>query len=100
MDGHFCLLNESGKITRIPFDTYTLLKPDVMILLTEQPEIIAERRFQRDGVYQEISDISVFQEEEKKYAEEIAEKLGIPLAVSHGADDLNRIVEFIRGRLS
>ena len=99
LDGHFCLLNELGKITRIPSDTYTLLKPDVMILLTEQPEIIADRRFQRDGVYQETSDISAFQEEEKKYAEEIAEKVGIPLVVSHGADDLNRIVEFIRGGL-
>lgn len=70
-----------------------------MLLLTEQPEIIADRRFQRDGIYQEISDISAFQEEEKKYAEEIAEKLGIPLVVSHGADDFNRIVEFIRGGL-
>lgn len=96
LDGHFCLLNAIGEITRIPADTYMSLKPDKIVLLMEQPEIIAERRLQRDGVYQEVSDIKAFQEAEKEYAEEIAEQLSIPLVISHGADDLNRIVEIIK----
>lgn len=42
LDGHFCLLNEDGVITRIPMETYTLLKLDVMILLLENPKILVE----------------------------------------------------------
>jgi len=81
LDGHFCLLNESGEITRIPLDTYMLLKPDLIILLTEKPEIIADRRLQSD-VCQDVSEITEFQEKEKCYAKEIAEKLDVSLVVS------------------
>ena len=41
LDGHFCLLNINGDITRIPEDTFTQLKPDAIVLLTEDPYIIA-----------------------------------------------------------
>lgn len=96
LDGHFCLLNEDGVITRIPMKTYSLLKPDAMILLLENPKIIAERRLQRDGIQQDMRIIIDFQEAEKAYATEIAEQLNIPLEVSNGASDLGRIVEIIR----
>lgn len=96
LDGHFCLLNEEGVITRIPMETYTLLKPDTMILLLESPKIIAERRFQRDGIRQDECTINDFQCAEKAYVIEIARQLNIPLEVSSGASDLGRIVEIIK----
>lgn len=97
LDGHFCLLNESGEITRIPLNTYMLLKPDVIILLTEKPEIIADRRLQRDNVCQGISEIAVFQEDEECYAKEIAERLEVSLVISRGKNDIDKIVDFIKG---
>ena len=96
LDGHFCLLNAEGEITKIPSETYTLLKPDRMVLLTEEPSVIASRREVRDGVRQDLLEIETFQREEKAYAEEIAASLKIPLIVSHGASDLQRIIEWIR----
>ncbi len=96
LDGHFCLLNEEGVITRIPMETYTLLKPDTMILLLEDPKIIAERRFKRDGIRQDECLIVDFQKAERVYATEIAEQLNIPLEISHGASDLERILEIIK----
>lgn len=96
LDGHFCLLNEEGVITRIPMETYTLLKPDTMILLLENPKIIAKRRFQRDRIRQDECTINDFQCAEKAYATEIAGQLNIPLEVSNGASDLGRIVEIIK----
>jgi len=96
IDGHFCLLNKVGEITRISSDTYIALKPDMIILLTEKPEIIAERRLERDNVYQAVSEIKAFQEEEKRYAKEITEQLNIPLVVSYGAEDINRILDYIK----
>lgn len=88
LDGHFCLLNEEGVIVRIPMETYTLLKPDKLILLLENPEIIAERRFERDGIRQKKSMIINFQKAEKMYATEIAGMLNIPLEVSNGKSDI------------
>lgn len=96
LDGHFCLLTEEGVITRIPMETYTLLKPDIMILLLENSKTIAERRFQRDGIRQDECTIIDFQEAEKVYATEIAKQLNIPLEISRGASDLERMLEIIK----
>lgn len=50
LDGHFCLLNAAGEITRIPYDTFTSLKPDAITLLMEKSEVIVARRKDRDGI--------------------------------------------------
>lgn len=96
LDGHFCLLDAHGNITRIPPGTYSSLKPDRMVLLTEKPDIIADRRRRRDGILQEASEIAAFQKEEQTYAEEISNDLGIPLIVSTGANDLQRVIDWIQ----
>ena len=83
--------NSRGKMK-----TFTLLKPDTMILLLQSPKIIAERRYQRDGIRQDECIINDFQEAEKAYATEIARQLNIPLVVSGGASDLGRIMELIK----
>ena len=72
------------------------MKPDRIILLTEHPEIIAERRKMRDGVQQDINDIKAFQDAEKAYAKEISDQLGIPLIVSSGSDDIPHIIEWVK----
>lgn len=95
LDGHFCLLNEHGEITRIPQDTYTFLNPDTIILLTERPQVIADRRFQRDWVRQDIAEIDAFQKAEQQYADEISSLLHIPLIVSSGSGDLERVINLI-----
>lgn len=96
LDGHFCLLNASGIITRIPFDTFTALSPDTIILLTEKPEIIAARRKERDGIDASIHNIEDFQREECAYAKEVAAVIGANLYISSGADDIERTIEYIK----
>lgn len=96
LDGHFCLLDGKGCISRVPMNTYTSLKPDAIVLLMEQPSVIAARRLQRDGVVVKEADIESFQREEKIYAEEIAKKLGVPLIVSTGSSDLENVIQKIR----
>lgn len=96
LDGHFCLLNETGVITRISKNTFERISPSLLILLTEKPEIIANRRFRRDGIKICLEEIDTFQTEERKYAQEISDYLNIPLAISHGSDDYNKILEIIR----
>lgn len=96
LDGHFCLLNASGIITRIPHNTFTLLKPDSIILLKEKPEVIAARRKDRDGIDVSIQSIEDFQQEECVYAKEVAEDIGARIFISEGADDLTQAIEFIK----
>ncbi|AWW25976.1 hypothetical protein DOZ58_04530 [Acetobacterium sp. KB-1] len=96
LDGHFCLLNGRGRVTRIPEETFYLLRPEAIVLLTEKPEIIAERRKQRDDRSFNLNELEKFQEEEITFASEIAKTLEIPLLVSSGVDDLDRTVDFLR----
>lgn len=96
LDGHFCLLNENGQTARINSDTFTILKPEAIILLTETSEVIAERRKARDNINCNVDEITEFQNEEIAYAKEIANILSVKLIISHGVDDLNAIIDFIR----
>lgn len=93
LDGHFCLFDTAGKITRIPRQTYIDLMPDRIILLTENPQIIAARRFKRDGIQADVSQIQALQDAEIEYAKEISQDLSIPLEISKGASDLERIIK-------
>ena len=72
------------------------LQPDRIILLIEKPEVIVERRFKRDEILHKIFEVSKFQNEEQLYAEEIAKQLGVPIIVSEGANDIERVIEWIK----
>lgn len=96
LDGHFCLLDEVGQIKRIPKDTFISLRPDVIVLLMEEPEIIASRRKRRDNVAVTVNSIETFQNEEKEYAKYVSELLGINLFISKGADDTKGAISFLK----
>lgn len=100
LDGHFCLLNAEGSIERIPINTFKALNPDVIILLTADPKIIAERRQERDGAIIKVTDIKAFQDEELRYAKEVSKCLKIPLYIATSNNDIERIIKIIRsGRI-
>lgn len=96
LDGHFCLLNAEGKVQRIVYDTFTSLKPESILLLTEAPEIIAERRQSRDNLQVSVESIKEFQDSEEAYAKEVAEAIGAKLFISKGSSDLKKAIEFIK----
>lgn len=96
LDGHFCLLNASGKVQRIAYDTFTMLKPDAIVLLTEKPETIVMRRRRRDGIEITKESVKIFQREERLYANEIAANIGAKLFISNGVGDLMRAISFIK----
>lgn len=95
LDGHFCLLDRMGKVTRIPINTFRLLHLDAIILLTEAPEVIAHRRMQRDGIKINLESISTFQKEECRYAMEVAEQFSVKLFISHGEFEISKAISFI-----
>lgn len=96
LDGHFCLLNVNGEVTRISLPTFTTLNPEAIILLTEDPEIIARRRKERDGKIVSPQSIEKFQSEETAYAKEVSGLIGARLFISHGAQGLASAIDFIK----
>lgn len=98
LDGHFCLLDKEGTITRIPEKIFMDLRPEAIVLLTEKVEIIAQRRMTRDGIKINLEQVRRFQEAETAYVKEIAEKLGVPLKISQGSEDFESTIDFIRER--
>ena len=95
LDGHLCLLNAQGDVQRISRQTFIDLKPQGILLLTETPSVVAERRKIRDDIDSDISQINIFQKEETAYAEEVSRLLGISLYISKGADDIDKALKFI-----
>lgn len=81
LDGHFCLLTENGTIERVPLDVFETINPDMILLIEENPTIICQRLQQRDSVQYSIKLLSSFLQEERNYAKEVAETLGIPIKI-------------------
>ena len=95
LDGHLCLLNNLGHVVRISKSTFLELDPDGILVITESPEVIAERRLERDKVKNNLLEIKKFQDEELAYAQELAMAMNIPIAVASGENRLAEGCDFI-----
>ena len=96
LDGHLCLFDSFGNVTRISPTTFQTLNPEAIVLLIEKPEIIAARRRERDGVEVALQTIECFQQEECSYAKEISSLVNAKLFISKGSNDLTSAVSFIK----
>lgn len=81
LDGHFCLLTENGTIEMVSLDVFETINPDMILLIEEKPTIICQRLQQRDSVQYSVELLSSFLQEERNYAKEVAETLGIPIKI-------------------
>lgn len=86
LDGHFCLLNKVGEITKVPLETFVTLSPLGIIVLTDSVNEIFNRLGQRDNMSYDISLLNAFQEEEVDYAEKVAYRLNIPFMVGKSSN--------------
>lgn len=100
LDGHFALLMASGKIQRIPFQTYESIAPSAVLLIKDDPQEIAFRLNSRDGKRYEASDLAHLQLEEEANAKAVCERLSTPLVVAHPNDGFEALVGLVRGHPS
>lgn len=79
LDGHFCLLNMKGEITRIPIQTFEELgMKEIFILYSDVNNIICRLK-KRDKIEYSYTLVDELQKAEISYGKEIALKLNIPL---------------------
>jgi len=83
LDGHFCLLNSSGELERIPLDTFKKLPIKAIMVIYDDVSKIVARLNARDGMKHNEANFEKFQNEELSYAEEISELLNLPFERIH-----------------
>lgn len=95
LDGHFCLLDLSGRITRVPVATFSNLALKGILVLTDSVEQIQHRLHKRDSSVHDIKLLKAFQKEELNYSREISEVLNIPYLVYKKNENSNSYNEFL-----
>jgi adenylate kinase len=98
LDGHFCLINLDGAITKVPTETFIQLSPKAIIVITDTVENISLRLKQRDNTKYGVSFLELFQEEEINCSREIAKKLKVSHIIFKkydSADNFHRFIEKI-----
>lgn len=95
LDGHFCLLNNKGEITRIQEETFFKISPNAILILHDTADNIIKRLKNRDNAVYDANLIKSFQKEELKYSLEIAEILQVPYLRYINTEDINKVWDFI-----
>lgn len=85
LDGHFCLFNEHGDIKTVSQNTFDLINPEAIVVVTDSINIILSRLNQRDGRNYNTLVLEEMQEMELIQGRSIALTLGIPfLEIKNG----------------
>lgn len=95
LDGHFCLLNNEGAITRIPFSTFQDVSPSCIVTVSDSVDNIISRLSKRDSETYDDKYISLFQKEEIEYSKYIAKSLRVPFYEFEMKGDIDSLVFFI-----
>lgn len=100
LDGHFCLLNSFGKITRIGIDTFRDLGLNSIMVLVDEGAEILKRLTARDNIKYDLTLLKEFQEEEISYAKEVAKDIGIEYKIINVKSNTNEMLTFIKNIIS
>lgn len=78
LDGHFCLFNAEGEVSRINMNTFITISPIAIYTVIGNTNEIAERLSKRDNKTYNSVKLAFMQEEERKYGKIIAEQIKVP----------------------
>jgi adenylate kinase len=81
LDGHFVLRGQLGELIRLEKNVFAELKFSAVILLTENPQTVARRIEERDGVTTDHASITNLANEEYSHAHDVCGTLGVPLKI-------------------
>ena len=78
IDGHFCLQGKGSNIITLGVETFEAINADLFICIHEDPQTIASRLKDRDGIAHDPSFIANMQAEEIKQCKIMSKKLQTP----------------------
>ena len=91
IDGHYALWNKRGGIDRVSLTVFEACKPDVLLCMTGNPALIAERLSRRDSIQYTDEQIAALQSEEIEVAKRISGHLQRPLYLMDTEDIENQM---------
>jgi len=95
LDGHFCLRSSTGDAVAIPLEIFRRIAPDALLLLVDEPEEIAKRLEQRDGISYQLADVTCLGNCEHEAALLVSNELRIPLHVVRAPASIDETCEFL-----
>jgi|SRR5690625_317804 len=95
LDGHFCLIDRSKNIIRLPFSTFEGTKMGKIILLKKDPHEIRENLLRRDNYDYSIKFLRRFQESEETQAINYARIKDIKLFKYSNDTVFSSLIDFI-----
>lgn len=96
LDGHFCLIDYTESIKRIPIDMFVKLPISLIVVVTRNPKDIALSISHRDNRIFNQKFLDKFQEEELCYAKIVAKLLGVEFIEYKGDESLNNLIKLIQ----
>lgn len=97
LDGHTCLFNSDGNVSKIPYETFESLNLVAVIFIHDDVCKVQERLFKRDNIKYDKNTLYHLQVNEMKYTSMISKKLKIPYLSFDANDDYNILCCFIEG---
>lgn len=79
LDGHFCLFNFEGTVTKVPMQTFELIKPSLLCVISGDASEIKEALQSRGSNDYKLKLINEMQSSEISYATETSSHLHVPL---------------------
>ena len=87
-------IDNKGNIERVPLEVFETINPDMILLLEASSDTRRKRLIARDSKEYSLSFINDFLQEEKAYANEVANVLDIPFKIC-SQDEMDAQIENI-----
>jgi adenylate kinase len=96
LDGHFCLLDNTHSIVRLPVNVFERIQPNAIVLVEAKVREIVDRIKQRDGREIHPTLIQGLIQAEREHSRAISQSLGVPIMTVNGTIAAEDIVTFLR----
>jgi adenylate kinase len=96
VDGHFCLLDATYSVVRLPVNVFQRIQPAALLLVESNPSDAVDRIKRRDGREIDPALIRRLLQAEREHSQTISEALGVPIMIVNGTTATEDIVGFLR----
>jgi adenylate kinase len=96
LDGHFCLIDDTYTIVRLPIDVFQRLNPSALVLVESNPDEIVNRIKLRDGRDINPDIINQLVQAEREHSQFISEVLRVPIMIVNSLTPIINILAFLQ----
>jgi len=96
LDGHFCLLDDTYKVVRLPVNVFQRIQPSALVLIEPDPAEVVLRLERRDQGQLDPVLIHQLLHAEREHGQTISEALSVPIMTVDASTAAEDIVTFLQ----